>query len=151
MRVTFAENSEMILVPSLCESPDKCNIWFTKQELCSFKSDLVNHIRWIRLQCGHNIILPASDILGMEKFISRQVTEECILRKWTLMREILDPNDHDIRTANADRLARISSENSKWARARARLSAMFLEEELIREHLLQHISTFRQQNCARSL
>ncbi len=135
----------MYIIDSLLEVADPDDIWFTREELGSFKSDVVDHIRWVRLQRGH--LLPADKIIGLERFISREVTVENQRRKNTLMREVLNPTaakdplpdkyDH------ADRLARISAANSMWERARARMSAMLLEEELVCEDLLKIISNSR--------
>jgi len=135
----------MYIVDSLLEVADPNDIWFTRVELDSFKSIVVSNIRWVRLQMGH--LLPADKIIGLERFISREVTVEYQRRKNTLMREVLNhtaaqdpPSDkHD----HADRLARISAANSMWARARARMSAMLLEEELVCEDLVQLMSNSR--------
>ncbi|KAL3758139.1 hypothetical protein ACHAWU_004220 [Discostella pseudostelligera] len=144
MTVTFSEQSEMYIVDSLLEVADPDDVWFTREALHSFKSDVVDHISWVRLQRGH--ILPVDKIIGIERFISREVTVEYQRRKNTLMREVLNPTAQDPlsdKHDHADRLARISAANSMWARARARMSAMLLEEELVCEDLLQLISNSR--------
>ena len=133
MKVTFSETSEMYIVDCFCEevAPDK--IWFTRDELDSFKSNVVNHIRRLRLQEGR---LLADNIIGLERFITREVTEESQRQKNTLMREVLHSIAHD----HADRLAKISTVYSAWAQTQARQSAMFLEAVLLWEDLDHHIS-----------
>lgn len=132
MKVTFSETSEMYIVDCFLEevSPDK--MWYTRDELDSFRSNAVNHIKRLRSQEGR--ILPADSVIGLERFITREVTEESQRRKNVLMREVLHSTVHD----QADRLAKISTEYSTWAQARAQQSAMFLEAVLVCEDLDQH-------------
>lgn len=136
MKVTFSETSEMYIVDCFLEevAPDK--IWFTRFELDSFKSNVVNHIKRLRLQTGRT--LQADSVIGLERFITREVTEESQRRKNILIREVLHSTAHD----QADRLAKVSTEYSTWAQARARQSAMFLEAVLVCEDLDQHFSNY---------
>ncbi len=104
----------------------------------SFKSNVVNHIRWVRLQEDRKHT--ADHIIGLERFISHEVTSEYQRRKNTHIREVLNHTVHDLDQAHkedhhAARLARISAVNSLWARARARFSAMLLEDDALASEL----------------
>ena len=125
-QVTFSETSEMILVTNLAEGPDKHKIWFTRDELNLFKSNMSNYMRIVRLHISKRQAPSASNILGLEKFLTVQLTEEYKFRRGKLAKEIIS---EALLTNDIDRLARVSAENSKWARERARAAALFLEQD----------------------
>ena len=129
-QVTFSETSEMVLVTNLAEGHDKHKIWFTQDELDSFKSNMSNYIIMVRLHISKCHAPSASNILGLEKFLTVQLTEEYKFRRGKLAKEIINSQSMPSLLANdMERLARISAENSKWARERARAAALFLEQD----------------------
>jgi len=140
-RVSFSETSEMVLVTDLSRSPDKDRIWFTPDELESFKSNMSGYIRLVRLHIAKRHAPSASNILGLEKFLTVQLTEEYKYRRGKLAREVVEECCRRSQYSSAsesedvDRLARISAENSKWARERARAAALFLEQDQEAERL----------------
>lgn len=158
-RVRFSETSEMVLVTKLSEGPYKHNIWFTQDELDVFKANTISCIQMVRFHISTCHAPTASNILGMEKFLTVQLTEEYKFRRGNLTKEVLNeahwqrvaargiPHDELV-----DQLARIAAENSKWSRERARMAALFLQQdqEIERSQDLQQqqkIETTRQEDC----
>mmetsp|Transcript_23463 Transcript_23463/g.35683 ORF Transcript_23463/g.35683 Transcript_23463/m.35683 type:complete len:190 (+) Transcript_23463:87-656(+) len=139
--VTFSETSEMVLINDLSRGPDKHNIWFTPDELDSFQDSSSRHAKILRRQISKrrkDEQPSASDILGLEKYLTIQLTREYLHRRNNLAKQVVgearrqrqqqqtSPHDED---DDVDRLARISARNSKWARQRARAAALFLEQD----------------------
>eukprot|EP00581_Thalassiosira_minuscula_P019007 CAMPEP_0183724608 /NCGR_PEP_ID=MMETSP0737-20130205/18036_1 /TAXON_ID=385413 /ORGANISM="Thalassiosira miniscula, Strain CCMP1093" /LENGTH=222 /DNA_ID=CAMNT_0025955233 /DNA_START=134 /DNA_END=802 /DNA_ORIENTATION=+ len=135
-RVQFSETSELVLVTDLSEGPHKHNLWYTQNQFDNFKTDHVSYIRMVRLHISKRKAPTASGILGMEKFLTPQLTEEYKLRRTKLSTEVLKvarwqrvaargiPSDELV-----DMLAKVAAENSRWARERARAAALFLEQD----------------------
>jgi len=131
----------MVLINDLSRGPSKHDIWFTPDELDSFKDSISRHAEILRLQISKrrkDERPSASDILGLERYLTIQLTREYLHRRNKLAKEVVDearwqqqqqqtsPQDED---DDVDRLARISARNSKWARQRARAAALFLEQD----------------------
>ena len=76
LRVRFSETSEMVLVTKLSEGPYKHKIWFTQDELDVFKANRTSYIQMVRFYISARHTLTASNILGMEKFLTVQLSEE---------------------------------------------------------------------------
>ena len=135
-RVRFSETSEMVLVTKLSEGPDKHKIWYTQDELDLFKANMTSYIKMVQLHISRRHAPTASNVLGMEKFLTLQLTEEYKFRREKLTKEVLNearwqrvaargnPRDKFV-----DLLAKIAAEHSKWARERARAAALFLEQD----------------------
>ena len=138
-KVRFNELSEMVLVDDLRRSEYKNELWFSKQELDEVKQStrrLIFHL--VTRAEAHGC--QASHVLGFEKFLSIDLMHEFKIRRQTLFREVLSqahrqclPSSMDERSKlivqlhHADKLARLSEIHSKWARCKARLSALVLE------------------------
>lgn len=138
-QVRFNDMSEMVLVDDLRRSEYKNELWFTKQELVDIKQStrrLIFHL--VTRAEGHGG--QASHVLGFEKFLSPDLTQEYKIRRQTLFLEVLSehhrqyiPSSMDERSKvivsmhHADKLARLSEMHSNWARVKARLSALVLE------------------------
>ena len=132
-QVTFSDTSEMVLVANLSEGPDKHKLWFTQDELDASKANMTSYIRMVPLHISKRHTPSASTILGLEKYLTPQITAQYKLRRRNLTKEVvtearLQQMSH-IPHAYVDRLARLSTENSKWARERARAAALFLEQD----------------------
>ena len=122
-RVRFSEMSEVVLVTKLSEGPDNHKIWYTPDELDLFKTNTISYINIVRLHISRRHEPTASDILGMEKFLTVQLTEEYMFRQGKLWKEVLNearwqrvayrgnPSDKLL-----DLLAKIAAKHSKWAR-----------------------------------
>ena len=137
-RVTFSETSEMVLVTDLSQNVElKQNLWYTSHELESFKSKLRSYIELVRLHTSKGQAPTASAILGLDKFLTLELTSEYKLRRDQLFKHVLE-EDAWHRSANcahvpqdmmAERLACISAEKSHWARTKAYWVAVFLEQD----------------------
>ena len=159
-QVTFAPTIELFLVESHCDNGNgedgdsdstakPTTLWFTLADEELFKSKTIIRIHAVRRimrlnQSGGHAPLSAAGIslLGLEKFITREVTEEYSRRRQKLMHDILEESSahyqhHDAGSKNSieDRLSKISAKNSEWARVQARLSALSLEIDLLADSI----------------
>jgi hypothetical protein len=162
-RVSFAPTSELILVESHCDNGNSedgdsdstatkpITLWFTRADEELFKSKTIIRIHAVRRimrlnQSGGHAPPSAAGtllLLGLEKFITREVTEEYTRRRQKLMHDILEESSahyqhHDAgskKNSIEDRLSKISAKNSEWARVQARLSALSLEIDLLADSI----------------
>ena len=144
--VTFSETSQLILVRNLSSN---AGLWYTPDELETYKRDMALYRRIVRLSISKRFTPSASDILGLEKFLTPQLTQEYANRRCIHIKRVLeearmqDAHGKGLPRSNQDikRLARMSAAYSKWARERARAAALFLaqdqEEEGRQEKALQ--------------
>lgn len=165
-RVRFSDTSEMVLVTKLSDTPSKHKIWYSQDELDDMKANMTEYIKLVRLHIARRQEPTASTILGMEKFLTRELTEEYKFRRTKLSREVAHEvlchrlarsscssrnGCPDAKSRGEDefvrRLARTASENSQWARERARAAALFLEQdqEAERKQELQQLQLIAQQ------
>ena len=127
----------MVLVTNLAQTDAKDKIWFTSEELDSFEANMSCYVKMVRLHISKRHAPMASNILGLEKFLTVQLTGEYKGRRSKLTKDVVGEDAWHRSPACAsvpeneivERLARISAENSKWARERARAAAMFLEQD----------------------
>ena len=145
-QVSFAETCLVFVVANLSAGPCKHNLWFTKDEIDLFKENLAIRIIRLRRCVLENHLPPVSYIVGLEKFITSELTEEYVGRRDKLMREVLI--EARSKCANyaesSERLKRLSAENRKWAKEQAQLVARFLERyleiECTGEHQIEPIN-----------
>lgn len=144
----------MIIVTDLSRGPNRHNIWFTPNELDVFKANRTGHMRRVQLQISKRHTPSASDILGMEKFLSPQLTKEYIVRRSKHKKEVLKEVQSQrvasrIPHNDVDLLAITSGKNSKWARERARVAALLLDKDQETEQLqdLQQTETLEEVYC----
>jgi hypothetical protein len=144
-RVAFTKTSQMVFVTNLSVGPHKLNLWFTQEEMDLFKSNVAVDINTIRSSISKNRIPSADHIVGLEKFLAPDLTAEYMTRREKLKQEILNEGQWQQRMGctddaeNAERLRRISAENSKWARERAQAAAKFLEKDQEKGRIGQHL------------
>ena len=146
-RVTFSETSEMVLVTDLSQNVElKRNLWYISHELESFESNIRSYIEQARLHISKGQAPTASAILGLEKFLTLELTSEYKLHRAELSKHVLE-EDAWHRSADCarvpqhmmvERLAHISAEKSQWARTRAYAVAMFLEKDQQTEQFARH-------------
>lgn len=145
-RVRFSELSSMFFIQRLsdCYPTAKSELWFSPDEVDQFKANLPCHIRLVRYHVAKEYELSASDILGLEKFLTLRLTEEYKIRRSEVTNEVLKECRRQRRRSSMSSsgtsattsqddavkiVARVSARNSQWARERARASALFLEQE----------------------
>jgi hypothetical protein len=135
----------MVFVTNLSVGRHKLNLWFTQEEMDLFKSNVAVDINTIRSSISKNRIPSADHIVGLEKFLAPDLTAEYTTRREKLKGEILNEGRWQQRMGctdyaeNAERLRRISAENSEWARERAQAAAKFLERDQEKGRIGQHL------------
>ena len=146
--VTFNDTSQMAIVSDLSTIVDRDELWYTPDDLHASKTNQLFCKQMVKesISLSSKRLPSASDILGLEKFLTDQLTVEYVNRRYKLRKSVLDearlqevrrrirrrnrdiPHaDHDY--IDMDTLARISSEQSKWAHERARAAALFLQQD----------------------
>jgi len=144
--VTFNDTSQMAIVSDLSTIVDRDELWYTPDDLHASKTNQLYCKQMVKESISSKQVPTASDILGLEKFLTDQLTVEYVNRRYKLRKSVLDearwqeemrrirrrntPHaDHDYIDQDMDTLARISSEQSKWAYERARAAALFLQQD----------------------
>ncbi len=133
----------MTIVDNLSLSNEqKTKLWFSEEENDLFKACLHHRIREVRLQLtdhrafideGDNI--DAAAILGLERYLSPELTAEYRGRRLALARAVLVEHRlyRALQIPHSARLALVSAQNSLWARERARAHALFLEQDVMQD------------------
>ncbi len=131
----------MAIVDNLSLSNEqKTKLWFSEEENDLFKACLHHRIREVRLQLtDHRAFIDeqgntinAAAILGLERYLSPELTEEYRGRRLALERAVLEEHRRHraSQIPHSARLALISAQNSLWARERARAHALYLEQDV---------------------
>jgi hypothetical protein len=149
--VTFSETSQQILVRDLSNISEKDTLWYSSEELIASKANLLFCKEKVRESISKQQTPSASDILGLEKYLTEQLTIEYMNRRHMLRKRVLDEarwqemiinqqqrrhqhTDGNYMTIErlayednqqVDTLARVSFEHSRWAYERARAAALF--------------------------
>lgn len=95
---------------------------------------MVNYVKVLRFMIrsypAHHKI-SASYVLGLEKLLTAELTEEYKARREALNLAIIGEYRDQERRGRVcpDRLARVSTEHSEWARDKARAAALFLQQD----------------------
>ena len=144
-QVRFSNRSLMSLVDNLSLSPEASRLWYSPEETDIFKAWLSHQVHKVRSQLEeHNahldedeelVTIDAAAILGLEKYLSSELTAEYKNRRRALQRAVLEEHwwQRAVQVPNPTRLAMISSKNSLWVRERARAAALFLEQDVMRD------------------
>ena len=136
------------------------NLWYSTEDTDRFKawqSHRVQDIRWqlqenralLLFEEGSGVTISAAAILGLEKYLTPELTEEYKVRREALQRAVLEEHRRQccvmMRSSSVPqstvRLAMISAKHSEWARERARAAALFLEQEVL--HDLKEMNLLR--------
>jgi len=133
----------MCLVENLSLRDDASNLWYTKEETDLFKARLSPQVHNVRSYLEENsalldeelITVDAAAILGLEKYLSCELTVEYKNRRLLLKRAVLEEDrwQRSVQIPHLERLAFISAKNSRWARERARAAALFLEQDVMQD------------------
>ena len=148
--VTFSETSQQILVRDLSNISEKDTLWYSAEDLIASKANLLYCKEKVRESISKRQTPSASSILGVEKYLTEQLTLEYMNRRHMLRKRVLDEarwqemiirsqqqrhdNDKTIERLayddqRIDTLARVSLEHSRWAYERARAAALFLQQD----------------------
>ena len=133
----------MFPVENLSLREDASNLWYTKEETDIFKAWLGHQVHNARSHLEENsalldeelITVDAAAILGLEKYLSSELTIEYKNRRLLLQRAVLEEQrwQRAVQIPHPARLALISAKNSRWARERARAAALFLEQDVMQD------------------
>ncbi len=133
----------MSVVQNLSVSPEASKLWYSQAETDLFKAWLSHRVREVRSQLrDHSALLDeecvtinAAAILGLEKYLSPEVTDEYKDRRDALRRAVLSEHQwhRALQIPHSARLAMISAQHSQWARERARAAALFLEQDVMQD------------------
>eukprot|EP00986_Skeletonema_menzelii_P004190 scaffold1415_cov152-Skeletonema_menzelii.AAC.2 len=144
-QVRFSRRSTMCVFnePSLSQEQES-NLWYSTEEIDLLKACHSHQVHEVRSQLEvHNALLneegftiSAAAILGLEKYLSPELTAEYKDRRLALHRAVLaEHRRHRVMRVpqSTARLAMTSAKHSQWARERARAAALFLEQDLMRD------------------
>ena len=145
----------MIIVDDLSLSNEqKTKRWYSERENDLFKACLHQHIREVHSKLtNHRAFIfideqgntiNAAAILGLERYLSPELTAEYRERRLALERAVLEEHrwHRASQIPHSARLALVSAQNSLWARERARAAALYLEQD-VQEMDLQTTSCSR--------
>ena len=133
----------MALVKNLSCSDVAPNLWYSEEETDLFKTWLSHQVQKVRSHLGEIsalldeelITVDAATILGLEKYLSSELTVEYKERRLLQQQAVLQEHrwQRAVKIPHSKRLAKISASHSRWARERARASALFLEQDVLQE------------------
>jgi len=129
-QVWFAPMSTIYVVDNLSNSPYKQAIWYSPEQMDTFNSNAQNLVHYLQ-QLKEKDLKQITNMFGLEKHLTVQLNIEFAIRRIKLKRVVLDQARRRKTTGypyadDADILAQKSMKNSKWARERARTSALVL-------------------------
>ena len=145
-QVRFSSKSIMCLFdkPSLSQEQESI-LWYSEDETDLMKARHSYQVQDVRSQLeahrallneGGVTLISAAAILGLEKYLSPELTAAYKDRRVALQRAVLaEHRRHRVMRIprSAARLAVISAKHSQWARERARAAALFLEQDVKRD------------------
>ncbi len=133
----------MSLVEDLSLRDDASDLWYTQEETDLFKAWLSHQVHNVRSHLEENsalldeelISVDAAAILGLEKYLSCELTAEYKNRRLLLKRAVLEEHRWQctVQIPHPERLAMIAAKNSRWARERARAAALFLDQDVMQD------------------
>ena len=134
-RITICVFTKLSLVQDL-----KSNLWYSTEETDRFKVWLAHRVQEVRSQLQDDseggVTINAAAILGLEKYLTPELTAAYNDRRLALQRAVLEEHRrHSVMRVpqSTARLAMISVKHSQWARERARAAALFLEQDVMRD------------------
>lgn len=133
-RVRFCDKSTLIIVKDLSIGHEASNLWYSPEDIDLFKEYLSYSVDIVH-SCMKEQSIAHLDILGLEKYLSPELTEEFTNRRNDLKQSVLEEHRWQRATniPHITRLAILSARKSSWAREKARAAALFLEEEVMKD------------------
>ncbi len=142
----------MAIVDNLSISKEqKTKLWYSEEETVLFKAWLLHRIREVRSQLADHfafidkdsVTINAAAILGLEKYLSPELTAEYRDRRLALERAVLAEHrwHRASQIPHSARLAMVSAQNSLWARERARATALLLEQDVMQDFEEMNLQT----------
>ena len=142
----------MVIVDNLSNSKEQTTkLWYSEGEIDLFKAWLSNRIREVQSQLvdhgafidEEGVTINAAAILGLEKYLSPELTAEYRDRRLALQRDVLAEHrwHRASQIPHPARLAMVSAHHSVWARERARATALFLEQDVMHDFQEMNLQT----------
>ena len=133
-RVTFTNDIETIIGisdHSLIVKHSK--LWYSVNDIEHLKNDYQNLIHKTRYKLSQQTRC-STEITGLEKYLSAELSEEFKLRKEELYRAIQNEclNSTNGGLPDIDRLASVSRFHTEWARTQATFAAKLLQKDVSR-------------------
>jgi hypothetical protein len=158
-QVRFSNRSLMSVVDNLSLNKELASkLWYSQEETDLFKAWLSHQVREVRTQLGDHsalidedaVTINAAAILGLEKYLSPELTVEYKDRRLALQRAVLAEHrwHRALQIPHSSRLAMISSRNSRWARERARAAALFLEQDVMQDFREMNLPATTPRRCS---
>ena len=161
-QVRFSDKSYMYVFNDLPLIEEASKLWYSQEEIDCFNARFYRHVRAVRSQLGHysgltdeeciSLKINAAAILGIEKHLSPDLTEEYRHRRNALQRAVLTEHRQHrvmrISHSTTARLATVSAQHSRWARERARAVALFLEHDMIQDLKELRLSDMTPRHCS---
>jgi hypothetical protein len=159
-QVRFHNRTTVIVVRRLSHNPMQAQkLWYSQEETDLFHVRHSHRVRAVRSQLQslssaldeEGVIINAAAILGLEKYLSPELTAEYKERRSALERVVLE--QHRIHRAlniqnDAARLAVVSEKYSQWARERARTAALFLEQDVLQDSRDMNLQVKAPRRCS---
>ena len=127
---------------SLCQE-QASKLWYSKEDINLFKMSLSLDVHEVRSHLDGALLgedeelvsINAAAILGLEKYLTHELSAEYKIRRNALQRAVLEEHrcHRALKVAHehrSRRLAKVSLVHSQWARERARAAALFLEQDV---------------------
>jgi len=132
-RVHFSDKSTLIIVSSIGHEAAS-NLWYSPEDIDLFKEYLSYSVDIVH-SCMKEQSIAHLDILGLEKYLSPELTDEFMNRRNALKQSVLEEHRWQRATniPHITRLANLSARKSRWAREKARAAALFLEEDVMND------------------
>jgi len=88
--VTFSETSQQILVRDLSNTSEKDTLWYSSgsEDLTASKANLLYCKDKVRESISNRLTPSASSILGVEKYLTEQLTNEYMNRRHMLRKRV---------------------------------------------------------------
>jgi len=133
-RVHFSDKSTLIIVEDLSIGHEASKLWYSPEDIDLFKEYLSFSVHIVH-SCMKEQSIAHLDILGLEKYLSPQLTDEFMNRRNALKQSVLEEHRWQRATniPHITRLAILSARKSRWAREKARAAALFLEEDVMND------------------
>ncbi len=146
-QVRFSNKSLLTVVDNLSLPQGQASkLWYSQEETDLFKEWLCLRVRDVRSELKYHgdlldeelVTINAAALLGLEKYLTPELTMEYKDRRVALQRAVLKEHRRQRRNcqkshSDSARLAMISAHYSQWARERARAAALFLEKDVMED------------------
>ena len=135
-RVSFSDHIEGKIVENLSHK-HKTDLWFTHDEMKSFKTQTVFLLRSIKAnrmtmsQYANMNIQDTSVFMGLERYLSEKTSKDILYKRKAICRAVSSEQQRQLEAGiyDPDEMASVSQAVSDWCRKRARIAALIHAEK----------------------